>query len=164
MLRNHLAADGSADGDCALLFVGSTMDTDIHNFEQVLPGMPMVHCESRDCVDLVSDGGCFYYLRNLNCFFSESEIPRECFEHGKTPDAGCAKCLRPRCRDLERSLRLSSVDERTVDVYAAFRGDPRWPRWPKKADIALYKVLGVRTPTASPAVVDSHVGHPRPDA
>jgi hypothetical protein len=150
MLRNHLAPEGVVNQHCALMFVGSTMDTDIHDFAQVLPGMDMIRCERDDCVRAASQDGCFYYLRSLNCYFSESVISTDCFDRGRTPAGDLMPCLRPRCADLEEALELSPLEEKTVDVYAAFRGDPRWPRWPRSADIGLYKVLGVRAPTPPP--------------
>lgn len=150
MLRNHLAPGGVVNPDCALLFVGRPMDTDIHNFRQVLPAMEMIHCEEVDCVDRVSRGGCFYYLRNLNCFYDEVLTPPECFENGRTPAGDVFACIDPRCAQLERVLELSPVEERTVDLYAAFRGNPRFPRWPRNVNIALYKVQGIRESATAP--------------
>jgi hypothetical protein len=142
MLRNHLAPGGAVQRDCALMFVGSTMDTDIHDFGQVLPGMPMIRCEQEDCLRVASHGGCLYYLRNINCYSSAPVSPPECVERGRTPAGDLFPCLDPRCVQLERSLELSPIEERTVDLYAAFRGSAKWPRWPRKVDIGLYRVMG----------------------
>jgi hypothetical protein len=144
MLRDHLAPGGVVNPECTLLFVGRSMDTDIHDFAQVLPGMTTLHCEQDECVRLVSRGGCFYYVRSINCHYSEVRTPPECRESGRTPAGDLFACLDPRCVQLETALQLAPVEERTVDVHAAFHGSPGRPQWPRSAEIGLYKVLGLR--------------------
>jgi hypothetical protein len=139
MLRNQLAPSGVVKTECTLLSVGSTMDTDIHDFSQVLPGMTFTHCEQEDCVRLVAEGGCFYYLRSLNCYLVEGGTPPACREHGRTPAGDVFPCLHPRCAQLEQDLELATVEERTVDTRPVF--PPSRPRW---VDIGLYRVLGVK--------------------
>jgi hypothetical protein len=118
--------------ECTLLSVGRAMDTDIHDFSQVLPGMRSTHCEQEDCVRLVSEGGCFYYVRSLNCYFSEVGTPAPCFERGRTPAGDVFACINPRCAQ--------------VDIFAAFPWSPFWPRF---ADIGLYRVQGLRRTAAA---------------
>ena len=141
MLRNQLAPGGVVNRDCTLLAFGRTMDTDIHNFEQVLPGMTVVRCEQEDCVGIASAGGCFYYLRDLSCYFAEDVTPPECIERGRTPAGDLFACIDPRCAQLERALELSPVEERTVDLYAVFNGLPDRPQSPRIVDIGLYRVI-----------------------
>ena len=149
MLRNHLAPGGAVNTECTLLSVGRLMDTDIHNFSQVLPGMTTAHCEQEDCVRRVSDAGCFYYLRSLNCYFAEVETPPECQDRGRTPAGDLFACIDPECARLEHALERSPVEERTVDMYALFHGLAEQPQWPRTADIGLYRVLGVRKAAAN---------------
>jgi hypothetical protein len=144
MLRNNLAPGGVVNRQCVLLSLGRSMDTDIHDFGQVLPGMPILRCEQEDCVGIVSRGGCFYYVRNLNCFFREAQTPPECLARGRTPAGDLFACMDPVCVRLEKALELSPVEERTVDLYAVFHDLPGRPQWPRNVDIGLYKVLGVR--------------------
>jgi hypothetical protein len=148
MLRNHLAPGGAVNKDCTLLSFGRPMDTDIHDFAQVLPGMASTHCEQDDCVRIASEGGCLYYLRSLSCYFSEVRTPSECLERGRTPAGDLFACIDPRCARLESALELSTVEERTVDLYAVFHGLPDRPQWPRVVDIGLYRVLGVRKTAA----------------
>jgi hypothetical protein len=144
MLRNHLAPGGRVKTDCALMFVSRPMDTDIHDFGQVLPGITRIHCEQEDCAGIAARDGCFYYLRSLNCFFAEVETPRECVERGRTPAGDLFACMDPRCVQLEKTLELEPIEERTVDLYAVFHGYPQRPQWPRNVDIGLFKVLGAR--------------------
>ena len=144
MLRNHLAPGGVVNSECTLLSVGRSMDTDIHNFEHVLPGMKVIPCEHYDCVRAVSPGGCFYYVRNLNCYFNEIRTPSDCVDRGRTATGDVYACLDPHCGQLEKALELSPVEERTVDFEGVFYDSRERPHWPRQADIGLYKVLGVR--------------------
>ena len=141
MLRDHLAPGGDVVDGCALLAVGRNMDTDICDLSQVLPGMPTIHCEQEDCERIVSEGGCFYYLRALNCFYAPLRLPPECRERGRTPAGDHFACMDPRCTELERNLVLSPVEERTVAVRGVFHGPP--DSWPEVADIGLYRVTGI---------------------
>jgi hypothetical protein len=142
MLRNHLAPDGAVKTGCTLLSVGRPMDTDICDFAQVVPGMKTMRCEFEDCARLVSDGGCFYYLRSLNCFHAEAGLPAQCLARGRTPEGDLVPCMDPRCVELERALALEAVEERTVDFRNVFHGLPH--SWPDFADIGLYRVIGAR--------------------
>jgi len=144
MLRNHLAPGGIVNTECTLLWFWGPMDTDIHDFGQVLPGMPSIHCDRDDCERSVSAGGCFYYVRSLNCYSGEGQMPAECLARGRMPSGDRAPCMDPRCVRLERALALSTIEERTVDLYAVFHGVPEQPPRPRSVDIGLFQVLGVR--------------------
>ncbi len=141
MLRKHLAVNGTVKKECTLLVVGRPMDTDICNFGQVLPGMTIVHCEKEDCVRLAAEDRCFYYLRSLNCFYAEAEVATHCEERTQSATGRILPCTDPRCMELERKLRLSAVDVRTVAFKDVFFGSPN--SWPERADIGLYHVTGV---------------------
>ena len=149
MLRNHLAPGGAVRRECKLLALGRPMDTDIHDFAQVLPGITMHYCEREDCLAAAAAGGCVYYLRSLNCFFSEIQAPPQCIERGRTATGDILPCLDPRCAELEKTLLLAPVEERTTDVHPVFHGPPGHPQWPRVADIALFEVNGVREPQAA---------------
>jgi hypothetical protein len=144
LLRNRLAPGGAVITGCTLLSYGRSMDTDIHDFGQVLPGMRVIRCEQEDCVSAARRGGCLYYLRSLNCFHFEWQTPAECLERGRTPAGDLFACMEPQCARLESTLDLTLVEERTVDLQAVFHGLPERPQWPRTVDIALFKVVGVR--------------------
>jgi hypothetical protein len=147
MLRNNLAPGGVVKTECKLVWVGRSMDTDIHNFEDVVPGMEGIRCQERDCLADIAKGGCFYYMRGLNCFFSETRTKRECLQEGKTPTGGYLECIDPECVRVETSLRLELVEQRTVDVHTVWnyeRRTPFDPHFPLAADVALYRVIGLK--------------------
>lgn len=140
MLRRRLAPGGEVEPGCALLSVGRRRDTDIQELGQIVPGMRSVHCEHDDCIRIASEGGCFYYVRSVNCFFFESGTPLACRLYGETSTGSVAECLDARCARIERELVLAPLEERTVDVDAAFPD----PQMPQTATIGVYRVLGVR--------------------
>jgi hypothetical protein len=141
MLRNHLAPGGVVNTDCTLMAFGRNMDTDIHNFAQVLPAMGMARCEQEDCVAVAARGGCVYYLRSLSCYFFDPVVPPECLERGRTPSGDHFPCIDPQCARLERELELAPVEERTVNLFAVFNGLPERPQSPRFVDIGLYRVV-----------------------
>jgi hypothetical protein len=104
--------------------------------------MRWIHCEQEDCERIVPDGGCFHYLRSLNCFYDPLGHPPECRERGRTPAGHHFACMDPRCTELERKLELSAVEERTVTMRGVFHGPAN--SWPEVADIGLYRVIGVK--------------------
>jgi hypothetical protein len=147
MLRNNLAPGGVVETECKLVWVGRNMDTDIHNFEDVVPGMEGIRCQDRDCLADIAKGGCFYYMRGLNCFYSETPTKPECQSQGKTHTGGYLDCIDPECVRVETSLRLDLLEQRTVDVHTVWnyeRGTPPDPHFPVAADIALYRVIGLK--------------------
>jgi hypothetical protein len=147
MLRNNLAPRGIVKSECQLVWVGRRMDTDIHNFEDVVPGMKGIQCQERDCLADIAKGGCFYYMRGLNCFYSEEPTKRECLQHGKTSTGGYMDCIDPQCVQVETSLELELVEQRTVDVHSIWnyeRGTPPDPHFPIAADVGLYRVVGLK--------------------
>jgi hypothetical protein len=147
LLRRQLAPNGEVSRGCALMALGTSMDTDLSDVAEVLPGMPLTRCEREDCVSVAAGGGCRYYLRSVNCFFRKPWMPLPCLERGRHADTGdVLDCLDPRCARIERSLDLSPVEERNVDVRAAF---PDF-RFPRTAPIGLYRVRGPASPV-SPA-------------
>ena len=151
MLRNHLAPGGVVEKNCKLVWVGRNMDTDIHDFEDVVPGMEGVRCPQTDCLAEVARGGCFYYMRGLNCFYSETPTKPECRAEGKTPGEGYWDCIDPDCVRVEGSLQLDLVEQRTVDVHSVwnYEHDNADPHFPLQADVALYRVVGMkRLPTS----------------
>jgi hypothetical protein len=145
MLRNNLAPAGAANKECELVWVGRAMDTDIHDFADVLPELEGIRCQERDCLADIAKGGCFYYMRGLNCFYSPEETKPECVRHGKTSSGGYMDCIDPECARIESSLQLDLVEQRTVDVLSIYndRGEPD-PFFPIAADIGLYRVLGLK--------------------
>ena len=144
MLRNHLAPNGVVDTECKLVWVGRNMDTDIHNFEDVVPGMEGIRCQERDCLAEIAKGGCFYYMRGLNCFYSETPTKLDCLREGKTPTGGYLACIDPECVRVETALQLDLVEQRTVDVHTVWNYDhgAGEPHYPLAADVALYSVVG----------------------
>lgn len=140
MLRKQLAPGGEVRSGCTLMALGGQNDTDLTDFAEVLPGMSLVRCEQDDCVRAASRGGCLYYLRSLRCFFRERWTPLPCVERGRTAAGDVFSCMDPRCVRIEQELELSLVEERNVDVHAAFP-DPRFPR---TADIGLYRVVDAK--------------------
>jgi hypothetical protein len=147
MLRNNLAPGGDVREECKLVWVGRSMDTDIHNFEDVVPGMEGIRCQERDCLADIAKGGCFYYMRGLNCFYSEELTKPECRQHGKTSSGGYMDCIDPECVRVETSLELDLVEQRTVDVQSIWnyeRGTPPEPHFPIAADVGLYRVVGLK--------------------
>lgn len=147
MLRNNLAPGGVVKEECELVWVGRSMDTDIHNFAEVLPGIEGIRCQQRDCLADIAKGGCFYYMRGLNCFYSEEPTKPECIQHGKTSTGGYMDCIDPDCVRVETSLELDLVEQRTVDVHAVWnyeRGTPPDPHFPFAADVGLYRVVGLK--------------------
>jgi hypothetical protein len=144
MLRDHLAPGGHVTKGCTLLSFGKRMDVDVHDMVQVLPGMNVVHCEDHDCRGPAAAGGCVYWVRSLACFHDDVETKPACAERGQTADGGVLPCLEPRCAEIERSLDLSPVDERTVDVRAVWSFAPAAEHFPATVQIGLYRVRGVR--------------------
>jgi hypothetical protein len=147
MLRNNLAPGGIVKKECELVWVGRSMDTDIQNFADVLPGIEGIRCQERDCLADIAQGGCFYYMRGLNCFYSEEPTKLQCREHGKTSTGGYMDCIDPECVRVETSLELELVEQRTVDVHAVWnyeRGMPPTPHFPFAADVALYRIVGLK--------------------
>ncbi len=147
MLRNHLAPGGVVKTECKLVWVGRNMDTDIHSFEQILPGMEGIRCDQRDCLADIAKGGCFYYMRGLNCFHSDEPTAPECEQRGKTPSGGYFDCIIPECVRVETALHLDLIEQRTVDVHSVWNyehGHPTDPHYPIEADVGLYRVTGVK--------------------
>ena len=147
MLRNHLAPGGVVKKDCRLVWVGRSMDTDIHNFQDVVPEMEGIRCQERDCLADIAKGGCFYYMRGLNCFYSEAPTKPECLQRGKTPTGGYLDCIDPECVRVETSLQLELIEQRTVDVHSVWNyehGQPPDPHFPVEADVGLYRVVKVK--------------------
>jgi hypothetical protein len=135
LLRSHLAPNGVVEPECTLLAFGRQMDSDFHDFRQIVPGTHWVRCENQDCAQTRIDSECVYYLRSLNCYNAEKATGR-CLDQGSQPEGDRSSCLDPRCARLEGSLALSVVEERTTDLHAAFRNDV----WPHFVDIGLYRV------------------------
>ena len=144
MLRDHLAPGGRVRTDCVLLAMSSHEkgDVDIHDFESLLPGMEMSHCNRKeeDCRRVAAMHDCVYYVRSLSCFYVEERPP---FMAGTSPSNPQA-WLDPACRDLERSLDLSPVDERTVHPLEVWHFDERFRLFPPVATIGLYRVARVK--------------------
>lgn len=147
MLRNNLAPGGRVAKECKLVWFGRSMDTDIHNFEDVLPGMEGIRCQERDCLADIATGGCFYYMRGLSCFYSQERTKPECLQHGRTSAGGYFDCIDPECARVERSLELELVEQRTVDVMSVFstgHGTVPDPYFPLAADVGLYRIVGLK--------------------
>jgi hypothetical protein len=141
MLRNHLAPGGVVNTECPLLFVSRPLDTDIHDFGQVLPGIRR-SIATRTIASTACSGGCFYYLRSLNCFFAEARhlwIASSAVGQQRGP---LSIWTRAACTSNE-SWSSNPLEERTVDLYAVFHGHPDRPQWPQRHRLQA-KVLGVR--------------------
>jgi hypothetical protein len=147
MLRHHLAPGGVIKraarwcGTAAAWIPTSTI------FADVVPGMETIQCQQSDCVAAVAAGGCFYYMRGLNCFFSEAPTKAECLQRGKTPSGGYLDCIDPECIRMETELQLDLVEQRTVDAHAVWNyehGNRADPHFPVEADVALYRVAGIK--------------------
>ena len=140
MLRDHLAPGGRVRTECVLLTMLSHEkgDIDIHDFEPILPGMPMRHCNrpDEDCRRVAAEHDCVYFVRSLSCYYVENRPP---FQPGTRTDDPLA-WLDPTCRDLERSLDLSPVDERIVFPLEVWHFDERYRLFPRAATIGLYRV------------------------
>src|SRR5262249_55243132 len=139
------APRGVVDTACELVWVGRSMDTDMHDFADVLPGIEGIRCQERDCLADVAKGGCFYYIRGLNCFYSPMGTKPNCVRIGKSSVGGYMDCIDPQCARIESSLELDLVEQRTVDVLTVYndRGRPH-SSFPMEADIGLYRVLGLK--------------------
>jgi hypothetical protein len=148
MLRRNLAPRGVVNRECRLVWVGRARDTDLHNFDQVLPGMRGIQCQQSDCLAEVKGDGCFYYMRGLNCFSWDGHLPPACLETGSTPSGAYFDCILPECRRVERSLKLSKVEERTVDVRTAWDIRKEDASYPFLAKLGLYRIDGL-APTAA---------------
>lgn len=147
MLRNHLAPAGLVKTECKLMWVSQNMDTDLSNFEQVVPGIKGVMCDRQDCLAEAAAGGCIYYFRGINCFHSWPPTTPECLASGKTATGGYFDCIKAKCVEIESGLDLELVEQRTVDVHSVFSFEHTTPfeaHFPLQADVGLYRVLGVK--------------------
>jgi hypothetical protein len=134
LVRRHLAPRGVPVKDCALMAFKPTMDTDLHDFAQVVPHTRLIECNSTDCTKALIEGGCFYYVRSATCYFHADGQAAACAPTGNRSRT----CLSEPCEAFESSARLELVEVRTLDLWDTF-GESHW-NYPQWAEIGLFRV------------------------
>ena len=130
------------------------MDADLASSRQVLPEMHVLDCRKDDCRKQAEQGGCLYYFRSVGCYYFDREpLPVACAAHGVTPEGERLPCLVPECARVERWLRLSPVDERTVYPHGVWGKGDVATHFPYEAGVGLYRVVGVQSGVADRTTV-----------
>jgi hypothetical protein len=112
ILRRNLGAASKAP--CTLLTSGvPTTDLDFHDINGAIPALQVSKCWNTDCIDAVSRGGCFYYLRSINSLRWENNEP-VCSRRDVSAARYRDQCLVPESAFLETALDLEPIDVRTV--------------------------------------------------
>jgi hypothetical protein len=141
LVRRHLAPRGVIRDDCTLMTFNSVAwgDTDLHDFAQVVPGMPVLDCRAADCIGDLARDGCFYYVRSSGCYFHDEGVPAHCLD--PVPTEIPTLCLNPTCATFEATAALTPVETFSVDLVDTF---PEFARqYPARAPVGLFRVSGV---------------------
>ncbi|MBI3785035.1 MAG: hypothetical protein HY270_16720 [Deltaproteobacteria bacterium] len=143
IVRRNLVPGGVALKGCTLLTFNSIAqaDSDLHDFGRVVPGMRTIDCRVNDCVAEAAKGGCFYYIRSVASYFHAGGVPIACAEAGVVSTEDRLTCMNEISASFERSIELTPVALRTIDVEHTFPGR----RYPKRAQIGLFRVAS-KTP------------------
>jgi len=135
LVRGGLATAGSSPSSCTLMFFGTETDFGIHDFGQVVPEMTVLDCTKIDCLSYVPEDGCCYYLRASGSFVHRGPLPVGCRNAGDS-----TSCLNPASAAFEAALDLDPIELRVVDLDRTFGRRHHYYRYPRHAQLGLFRV------------------------
>jgi hypothetical protein len=139
ILRRHLSGTNTPADGCTLLTPDPPQLGDAHipihpnYFERILPEMRITPCFGKACVEIVSKGGCYYYLRSSACF---DGIPPARCNHTSPSGRAAEECLNDACAPLEREGRLEPLEVTDAALVDREAGPPE--------HLGLFRVTGLR--------------------